>query len=539
MGGGVQHGLEGELERLESFQVEEEEKCPFLTSTETSSSHIQPQPSGAVASLELPYGVSVNLPANNHQSSTLASIACDDAIVSTSSIAGPDTGEVIPNMCNTEIATNDDRNLTPYLVAAKEFESFDRNPEIASTLDVMKHYFERGDIANDAGRNNHEAEAAVNLGLLIQKIQSHKKLLHEQIHTIRDKREKICSYKPGDGFYEAGGVNRMDVAIPEMTTLLLVGPSGAGKSTLINNIIRVLNSSTSGFDRAQAYEEKGNGSLFLQEYLVYTAASHFLVFDSRGFSEKHTSEDLDVARKWMMDGISHGEPVCRPSDNVSTKEALEGRSRQRHDQLTSKREVNFVIFVVNALSVHNWKESQDILAIENLVALYKNPYLTFKDDRPVVVMTHGDRLSPENGILTRILIGKVFGVSPLDHIFDISCCTARSVNPGEGDPVSDLVLLNMLEFALARADRNLPYKSSAASRFAKVRIMANEAVVDCWNNIDDKAKTVLIALFFYLLVCFAILAARQTNHKHNPWQSLQCFGMKKSMDWLKKGLRRC
>lgn len=42
------------------------------------------------------------------------------------------------------------------------------------------------------------------------------------------------------------------------------------------------------------------------------------------------------------------------------------------------------------------------------------------DDRPVVVMTHGDELSDDDRLEARVYLGNMLGVSPVDHIFDIA-----------------------------------------------------------------------------------------------------------------------
>lgn len=363
-----------------------------------------------------------------------------------------------------------------------------------------------------------------------KRIQLQNEVLCKSSKRLKDMRDKIKSYRPGDGLYEVGGISRAGFTIPEVTTLLIVGPSGAGKSSLINNMIRVLDNVTSGLDRAQIYGEMGNGSLFLQEYFLYKDAKHFCVFDSRGFSDNNVGEDLDVIKKWMTEGICHGEAVCRPSDSKMIREALEGRGREGHSNWTVKRRVDFVMFVVNAVSVDSMRESHELLALENLATLFKSPFLSFKDDRPVVVMTHGDQLSPKDRVRTRIFIEELFGVSALDQIFDISCFSERSLNPGDVDLVNDLILLNMLDFSLERADRNLPYKLTAALRLNRVW----GGMIDRWNELNIGQQVPLIIIASWLFSIVLVLTAKYAVHGWKFSSVLRNLGRKHSWKWHKK-----
>lgn len=345
---------------------------------------------------------------------------------------------------------------------------------------------------------------------IIDRIRLQYKVLHENNEqSLVDAREWMKRYRPGAGIHKVGGLCNAGYAIPEATTLLIVGCAGAGKSCLVNNMIRVLNDVTDGFDRAQTYVDTGNGSLFLQEYFPFADAKHFCIFDSRGFSSTKISEDLDVIKKWMVGGICHGEAVCRPSDTKTTREAFEGRGRQGHSDFTVRRRVDYNIFVVNAFTVHRMRESHDVAAIENLAMLYNSPFLSFKDDAPVVVMTHGDMLAPEDRVNTRIFVGELLGVSPVDQVFDISCFKERSVHPGDVDTVNDLVLLNMLKFSLERADKNLPYNTRAASLSTKIY----GAISDSWKNVDS-GRLLLMVILSWLLSAFFMLILRSS--KSNP-----------------------
>eukprot|EP01018_Ginkgo_biloba_P025584 Gb_25571 [translate_table: standard] len=64
-------------------------------------------------------------------------------------------------------------------------------------------------------------------------------------------------------------------------------------------------------------------------------------------------------------------------------------------------------------------------------------------------MTHGDELADSDRLRSRVFLGELFGVSAVNQVFDIS---------DDSNPATDMALLDMLEFCLQHADRNLPYK---------------------------------------------------------------------------------
>lgn len=57
---------------------------------------------------------------------------------------------------------------------------------------------------------------------------------------IRELRYKLQSYHSGDFWAPTGGLNKEDMDIPPVATILLVGFSGSGKSSLVNLMYSVL-----------------------------------------------------------------------------------------------------------------------------------------------------------------------------------------------------------------------------------------------------------------------------------------------------------
>ncbi|KAJ7543173.1 hypothetical protein O6H91_09G027900 [Diphasiastrum complanatum] len=284
--------------------------------------------------------------------------------------------------------------------------------------------------------------------------------LKKRTKHIKDQREKILRYTPGNWLVGRGGT-RSGYAIPAVTTLLIVGPVGAGKSTLINNIIRVVDKTDHGFDRAQTYENtREYGTYFLEEYSICESQS-ICLFDTRGLSGEDLTEDLAVLQTWMREGVHHGQMVVRSSDSSALKECLKSKGRHGHDKLSKKRDVNCVIFVVSAVEVHNMKANEDFASQNNLVCLFKDPYLTFK------------------GFTGRIV--------------DDDC-----------DPTTDMALLEMLEYALQKADRNLPYKITT-NFFLKQVVEATRRFPRINDAIKERPE-ITIAMFWLLLFGLALAA---------------------------------
>nr|PNR32248.1 hypothetical protein PHYPA_026374 [Physcomitrium patens] len=326
--------------------------------------------------------------------------------------------------------------------------------------------------------------------------------LKKRARRIEEMRLKLQRYEPGQWLVESGGMRKSDFAIPEVTTLLVVGSMGAGKSTLINNLIRVLNNKSQDFDRAQVCGDPGeNGTYFLNEYMLNESKNNICVFDSRGMPELKVADGLEVLEDWMVKGVRHGQMVIRTSDSSRVKEAVERKARQGHHKLSKKRHINFVIFVINATTVHKIRHSGDTLSRPNFLRIFKFPLITFKDDRPVVVMTHGDELSEDDRLAARIYLGNLLGVSPVDHVFDIAGFTGRVMEDGDQCAENDLLLLDMLEYALQRADRNLPYKPTLLGTVK----LAGEMMASGFKELDSRRQMALVGLAVCWLILLALL----------------------------------
>lgn len=281
--------------------------------------------------------------------------------------------------------------------------------------------------------------------------------LRTRLERFEEGKRKILSYAPGSWVDNAGGMCLKDYRIPKITSLLLIGPKGSGKSSLVNKISGVLEDSVFASERAQVSynSSRADGTCFLHEYIIPTGVGSFCLYDSRSLFDD-SSENAIVLEGWMTNGVHHGELVTRKSDSLYVKAQLKRKARQScHGQV---RAINFVVFVVNGISILESMGSDDGTNHEYtqmIATTFNNPFLSFKDDKPVIVITHGDLLSLSDRAKIRVHIGELLGISPTKQIFDI---------PDDKDPATALTIIDMLHYCLERADRNLPGNNQYTSK---------------------------------------------------------------------------
>ncbi|KAF8014666.1 hypothetical protein BT93_H0466 [Corymbia citriodora subsp. variegata] len=287
------------------------------------------------------------------------------------------------------------------------------------------------------------------------------------IESLGRAKSKILSYYPGAWIEEVGGTKSFDYNVPQTTSLILIGPRGAGKSSLVNRISKLLDDDKFAPERAQvSYNPSvGDGTYFLQEYMIPRGSTSFCLYDTRSLSAD-PSEDNKIIKRWMTKGVRHGELVIRESDDSSLRKRMRCKARWSGHPFSVIRRVNFVIFVVNSLTVlksmdnNHDGQSQYMQLIANT---YNCPYLSFKDDKPAVVVTHGDLLSITERARVRIYLGELFGIHPAKQIFDI---------PDNADLLTQFTIVDMLRYSLEHADRNLPRKTWVLKKVWRVPVSA-------------------------------------------------------------------
>ncbi|KAL4558548.1 hypothetical protein LXL04_036749 [Taraxacum kok-saghyz] len=283
--------------------------------------------------------------------------------------------------------------------------------------------------------------------------------LKQRALNIDAAKSKILSYTPGSWIENVGGTTMNDYNLPKTTTLLLIGLKGSGKSSLINRISKVFEDDKFAPERAQVtYNSSiGNGTSFLHEYMIPRTSTSFCLYDTPSFSN-NSSENSQMIKHWMTKGVSHNEFVKRLDLITSIIISLYlyeyqiPYSSSSHKTSYKKRKVNFVIFVVNGLSVlksmsTNGEHTQ---YTDTLSEAFSSPYLCFKDHKPAIAITHGDLLTLSERARVCIHLGEILNVHPIKQTFDI---------PDNFDPTTELTIVDLLRYALEHADRNLPVKS--------------------------------------------------------------------------------
>lgn len=306
-----------------------------------------------------------------------------------------------------------------------------------------------------------------------------------RVEGLEEAKNKLRGYTPGAWIEEVGGMTLSDYVVPKTTTLLVIGPKGSGKSSLINRISKVFENHAFTSARAQeSYNPSvGDGTYFLQEHTIPRGSASFCLYDTRGLSN-NLPENIRMIKRWMRKGVRHGELVIRNSDSSAVRGRMKCKSR--HNGLVSPetRMVNFVIYVANGVSVLKSMDGDgeaDKDYSQMIAATFNCPYLSFKDDKPVVVVTHGDLLTLSDRVRVRLFLAELLSIPPDKQIFDI---------PEGLNSATELMIVDMLHYSLEHADHNLPYK----------------------NWITDKLYTVALVMCISVLIILAIIIFSRPMH---------------------------
>ncbi|XP_057473876.1 uncharacterized protein LOC130762228 [Actinidia eriantha] len=276
-------------------------------------------------------------------------------------------------------------------------------------------------------------------------------------------RHKLFAYRSGDFYVPTGGFEKEEMEIPPVNTILLVGFHNAGKSSLVNLMYSVLGrSGLIPFAKTPSGGDLDETTLFMEEHNVLRLMrSGFCVYDTRGFDYDRVGESVVELSDWVTEGVHHKQVSLRPGDSSElAREELEDGPLFRPISKFSKRRVNCVMVVVNVSEICKAFKAGDKKPLEATKELFCSPALRNCNDNPILILTHGDKLSTEDRIDFRLKICDYLGVSETTGVYDIVCLTGYGFLADESDPVTAYSLTEAVYRALVISDRShLPKKN--------------------------------------------------------------------------------
>ncbi|KAI4319385.1 hypothetical protein MLD38_032986 [Melastoma candidum] len=274
---------------------------------------------------------------------------------------------------------------------------------------------------------------------------------------LEEARRKLVDYRCGDFWVPTGGLTKEEMDIPQANTILLVGLKGSGKSSLVNLMYSVLGrSGIIPFARiCSGKSGEPATTMYLEEHNVARSQKGgFCVFDSRGLERTQLHVGLEELLEWMIDGVRHNQPCTRPGDPpTGDDEDHGGISSPRTCSRFVTRNVNCVVVVVDMAEAYKGIVSDNWKQIEALKEIFTCPPIRNLSERPLVVLTHGDKLLPRERIDGRIKICEALGVTESSGAYDIPCLTEYGILPEESDPVAAYAVAELVYRALLTSDR--------------------------------------------------------------------------------------
>ncbi|MCL7044967.1 hypothetical protein MKW94_008838 [Papaver nudicaule] len=281
---------------------------------------------------------------------------------------------------------------------------------------------------------------------------------------LDDLRHKLLSYKSGDFWLPTGGIKKEEMEISPIITILLVGFSGAGKSSIVNLMYSVLGrSGLIPFTQTSGVSSEYT-TMFMEEHNVLRSMrSGFCVYDSRGLDYNQLGESLQVLDNWMVSGVHHHQLCRRPGIEESLPVPIMPSTTR-----FTRRRVNCPMVVVNIAEIYKALLKGDSKPLESTKELFHSPSLRKSNENPILIMTHGDKLTVEERIDGRIKICEFLGVSETSGAYDIVCLTEHGILAEESDPITAYALTEAMYRALIYSDRTHSPKRNFKDYFFRI-----------------------------------------------------------------------
>ncbi|XP_057785605.1 uncharacterized protein LOC131003142 [Salvia miltiorrhiza] len=285
----------------------------------------------------------------------------------------------------------------------------------------------------------------------IRVLREMERLAFVSVEGFDDFRHKLLSYRAGDLWVPVGGINKEEMDIPAVITILLTGLTASGKSSLINFMYSVLGrSGLIPFAQTSGESSSYNTTMFLEEHNVLRSGrSGLCVYDTRGLDQNRMGEGLDEVSTWMSEGVRHNQPCYRLGDERRVMgSTLVNSSR------FAKRKVNCVMVVADLLQIHEAFKSGDFKSIEALRSLFHLDCTKNLNENPMLILTHGDALSPGDRIEGRLKICEYLGIPETSGAYDVACLTEQGIFVQDFDSVTAFALMEAVYRALLQSDRS-------------------------------------------------------------------------------------
>ncbi|KAF5745899.1 hypothetical protein HS088_TW06G00064 [Tripterygium wilfordii] len=272
---------------------------------------------------------------------------------------------------------------------------------------------------------------------------------------LNEVRHKLVGYASGDFWVPIGGIRKEDTDIPPVNTILLVGFRGSGKSSLVNLMYSVLGrSGLVPFSQTSSGSASNYTTMYLEEHNVMRSIRYgFCVYDSRGFDYGNLEEAMEELSSWMHDGVYHNQLCLRSGDEELMKDDEEIVNLRSSSKFVVRR-VNCVMVVANMAEIYKALKAGDSKPLEATRELFCSRALRMCNEKPILILTHGDMLTTEERIDGRLKICKRLDISETNGVYDIVCLTEYGFLAEESDPITAFALAEAVYRALLISDRD-------------------------------------------------------------------------------------